>query len=160
MMTTKMLRGTLKKLITAERVFSSMYLPLRVAMQGKNIPQQTSKSRKETVSTSSDLKNRTETKVQVAITKTREMSTSGRIPRLRAVEKRKLPTMIAIMKHAKTNPYGIFCLLPTASSREGDHMNTKVYIEASKRDCITPKRRTFLSARYNFALKSEILGGK
>ena len=47
--TTIALRGILKKLITLLLVFSSMYFPLKVPMQGKNKPQQISNVIKEEI---------------------------------------------------------------------------------------------------------------
>jgi len=49
------------------------------------------------------------------------------------------PAMQAVMKHENTIPWGSFSPL---GLRAGVHRNTKVYMEASKKDCMAPRRAT------------------
>jgi hypothetical protein len=58
--------------------------------------------------------------------------------------------MDAVIKQAKIIPWGIFSLL---GLRAGVHRNTKVYMEASNKDCMAPNSPILVSAWHTIRVR-------
>jgi len=106
MITTKKLRGTLKKFIVAALVRSGIYLPRRVPMQGKYTPQHISKRRKEQNTISKSVKKTGTRRESVAVNSNILAIFSWAICFRTRRPNIELPIIMHTMKQANINPNG------------------------------------------------------